>query len=125
MKEKTLRRCARCTAECCWPHGTNDHLKNRSSDRLYADKGKVKGIDQDPAVNQEIYNKYVEAFQKGVFNMIKEDVDRLTNEVMPRQYFSGGMNSYKDVNFAQATAETAEKDFAIKTLLLWIRLLPN
>ncbi|MBF0388320.1 MAG: hypothetical protein HQL20_10815 [Candidatus Omnitrophica bacterium] len=65
-------------------------LKNSILGQVYADQGKVKGIDQDPANNEQVYRQYVEAFQKGVFNLIKEDVDLYTQEVIPRKYFSGG-----------------------------------
>ena len=66
-------------------------LKGSILGRLYADKSKVKGVDQqDPQANLEIYDRYVQAFQKGVFNMIREDVDSQTQEVIPRKYFSGG-----------------------------------
>ncbi len=33
----------------------------------------------------------MQAFKAGAFNMIKEDVDRFTHEVIPRKYFSGGV----------------------------------
>ncbi len=73
-------------------------LKESILGKLYADKSKVKGIDQDPKNNQEIYSQYVQAFRKGVFNMIKEDADHYTQEVIPRKYFSGGaVNNEKDV----------------------------
>ena len=65
-------------------------LKESILTRVYGDRAKVKGIDQDPKANQEIFNQYVTAFKKGVFNMIKEDVDRFSQEVIPRKYFSGG-----------------------------------
>ena len=65
-------------------------LKESILNKVYGDRAKVKGIDQDPQANQEIYNQYVVAFKKGVFNMIKEDVDRFSQEVIPRKYFSGG-----------------------------------
>ncbi len=65
--------------------------------KVYADQGKVKGIDQDPANNQQIYQEYVKAFKVGVFNMIKEDVDRYSQEMIPRKYFSGGLKN----DFAQ------------------------
>lgn len=58
--------------------------------RLYANKDKVKGIDQDPANNEIIYQQYLKAYKKGVFNFIKEDVDQYTHERVPRKYFSGG-----------------------------------
>lgn len=56
----------------------------------YADKALVKGVDHNPAENQEIYRQYVEAFQKGVFNLIREDVETSSEELIPRKYFSGG-----------------------------------
>ncbi|MBF0485802.1 MAG: hypothetical protein HQL16_04735, partial [Candidatus Omnitrophica bacterium] len=36
--------------------------------------------------------QYVEAFKKGAFNLIKEEKDTLTQEILPRKYFSGGMD---------------------------------
>ncbi len=58
--------------------------------KAYVDHSAVKGVDQDPKNNEVIYQKYLEAYKKGVFNMIKEDEDRYTHEVVPRKYFSGG-----------------------------------
>jgi hypothetical protein len=85
-------------------------LKESILGKLYADQGKVKGIDQDPKNNQEIYNQYVEAFKKGVFNMIKEDVDRYTQEMIPRKYFSGGLTGTKNTVFERNDAQ-ASRDF--------------
>ena len=65
-------------------------LKASLLGKLYANQGKVKGIDQDPRNNQQIYDQYLKAFKKGVFNMIKEDADQLTRQTIPRKYFSGG-----------------------------------
>ncbi len=66
-------------------------LKGSILGKLYADRSKVKGVDQqDPRANRAIYDRYVQAFQKGVFNMIREEVDKNTQEVIPRKYFSGG-----------------------------------
>ncbi|HSV43050.1 MAG TPA: hypothetical protein VLJ10_00705, partial [Candidatus Bathyarchaeia archaeon] len=36
-------------------------LKDSLLGKIYADKAKVKGVDQDPRNNEEIYNQYVEA----------------------------------------------------------------
>ncbi|MFH0753723.1 MAG: hypothetical protein V2A70_04085, partial [Candidatus Omnitrophota bacterium] len=74
--------------------------------KAYADHSAVKGVDQDPKNNEEIYQKYLLAFKKGAFNMIKEDVDRYTNEVVPRKYFSGGA---KVAQVHPATEEDARK----------------
>jgi CheY-like chemotaxis protein len=65
-------------------------LKKSLLGKVYADKAKVKGVDQDPKTNEVIYQRYLKAFKKGVFNYIKEDVDKYTNESIPRKYFSGG-----------------------------------
>jgi len=67
-------------------------LKESLLGKIYADKAKVKGIDQDPKTNEAIYQRYLKAFKKGVFNYIKEDVDKYTNEEIPRKYFSGGFS---------------------------------
>jgi len=65
-------------------------LKESLLGQIYADKAKVKGVDQNPRNNEIIYRQYLKAFKKGVFNYIKEDVDKFTNETVPRKYFSGG-----------------------------------
>ena len=57
----------------------------------YVDRQKVKGINvRDPHVNQKIYEQYLKAYRKGVYNYIKEEVDPVTQTVIPRKYFSGG-----------------------------------
>ncbi len=68
-------------------------LKESLLAKIYADKAKVKGVDQDPRTNEEIYRQYLKAYKKGVFNFIKEDVDKYTNETIPRKYFSGGVQN--------------------------------
>ncbi|MBF0532515.1 MAG: hypothetical protein HQL23_05385 [Candidatus Omnitrophica bacterium] len=68
------------------------NLKNSLLSKIYVDKDKIKGVDHnDPAVKQRIYQQYLDAFKKGVFNYVKEETDPVTEEVMPRKYFSGGM----------------------------------
>ncbi|MBF0504699.1 MAG: hypothetical protein HQL14_06305 [Candidatus Omnitrophica bacterium] len=65
-------------------------LKESLLGQVYADKSRVKGVDQDPQANEEIYQRYLRAFKKGVFNYIKEDMDTYTQQPIPRKYFSGG-----------------------------------
>ena len=38
-----------------------------------------------------IYQRYLQAFKKGVYNYIKEEQDPLTQQTIPRKYFSGGV----------------------------------
>jgi len=67
------------------------NLKQALLNRVYANKGTVKGINQnDAATNEAIYHQYLKAYKKGVFNYIKEDIDPITKEALPRKYFSGG-----------------------------------
>ncbi len=67
-----------------------NNLKEALLNQVFADKGKVKGIDlKDPGIQDKIYERYIQAYKKGVFNFIKEDaVSRL-----PRKYFSGGIDA--------------------------------
>ena len=69
-------------------------LKESLLGQIYANKAKVKGVDQDPKTNEAIYRQYLKAYKKGVFNFIKEDVDKYTNETIPRKYFSGGTGDF-------------------------------
>ena len=66
--------------------------------QVYSDKNKVAGINiDDPQEKQKIYARYLRAFKKGVFNYIKEETDALSQETIPRKYFSGGLSlTWKD-----------------------------
>ncbi len=72
-------------------------LKESLLGRIYADKAKVKGIDQNPKNNEKIYQQYLKAYKKGVFNYIKEDTDKYSKQSIPRKYFSGGATGFGDL----------------------------
>jgi len=76
-------------------------LKDSLLGRVYVDKNKTKGVDtKDKQINQKIYDQYIEAFKKGVYDYIKEDFDPVTQQVVPRKYFSGGVSmSSSPINF--------------------------
>ncbi|MDO8675787.1 MAG: glycosyl hydrolase [Candidatus Omnitrophota bacterium] len=40
---------------------------------------------------EAIYQQYLTAFKKGVYNYIKEEQDPITQQIIPRKYFSGGV----------------------------------
>ena len=52
-----------------------------------------------------IYQRYLKAFKKGVYNYIKEESDPMTQEMVPRKYFSGGFQG----SFARFSFETSKK----------------
>jgi hypothetical protein len=71
-------------------------MKDSIISQIYTDKNKVAGVDiDDKAEAKKIYDRYVQAFKKGVYNYIKEDYDAVTQESIPRKYFSGGMGFVK------------------------------
>ena len=66
-------------------------IKDSILAQVYADKNKVAGVNiDDPQEKEKIYQRYLKAFKKGVYNYIKEDIDPITQETIPRKYFSGG-----------------------------------
>ena len=73
-------------------------LKESLVGQVYVDQNKTRGIDvEDKNVKEKIYQQYLEAFRKGVYDYIKEDYDPATQEIIPRKYFSGGMEAVKAV----------------------------
>jgi len=68
-------------------------IKDSILSQVYANKNKVFGVNiSDPSEKERIYQRYLRAFKKGVYNYIKEDLDPETQEIIPRKYFSGGMD---------------------------------
>ena len=59
---------------------------------LYFDQKKMSGLEiQDKEFKGEIYQRYLEVFEKGVYDFVREDYDEVTQEIIPRKYFSGGV----------------------------------
>src|SRR3990167_4882568 len=80
--------------------------------QVYADKAKTGGLTvEDKETTQKIYNQYLEAFQKGVYNFIKEDYDAATQQIIPRKYFSGGV-SVTNIPVSSAVNPALLKTFA-------------
>ncbi len=60
---------------------------------VYVDRNKVEGVNiNDPLESEKIWAQYVEAFKKGAYDLIKEEQDTVSGELIPRKYFSGGVN---------------------------------
>jgi len=78
--------------------------------QIYIDQMKTVGVDtKDKEINLKIYNQYVKAFKKGVYDFIKEDYDEITQEVIPRKYFSGGENLEWSDKTDTDTSESARR----------------
>jgi hypothetical protein len=60
----------------------------------FVDRNKTLGDRlNDATAIESIYQQYLGAFRKGVFDYVKEDVDIYTRELLPRKYFSGGLDA--------------------------------
>ena len=60
--------------------------------KVYLDQNKIKGIElADKQAKEKIYNYYLEAYKKGVYNYIKEEKDYYGVPRMVPKYFSGGL----------------------------------
>ena len=75
-----------------------DNLRQTLLSQVYTDQNKTRGIDlDDPQVTERIYSQYLEAFKQGVYNFIKEDYDPQAKTVIPRKYFSGGVQGVANI----------------------------
>ncbi len=78
-------------------------IKDSILSQVYADKNKVSGVNiDDPQEGQKIYERYLQAFKKGAYNYIKDEVDPVTQQSISRKYFSGGLT----LNLAMLTTTT-------------------
>jgi hypothetical protein len=73
-------------------------IKDSIFSKVYSDKNKVSGVNiNDPQEKGRIYQRYLQAFKKGVYNYIKEEeisVSGMPDKeqgILPRKYFSGGL----------------------------------
>ena len=83
--------------------------------QVYTDKNKVKGLEYKSYISDspshkgegnndvnDIYDRYLQAFKKGAYNYIKEEQDPITNQAIPKKYFSGGL----EMNMAMLVTTT-------------------
>ncbi len=98
-------------------------IKDSILAKVYADKNKVTGLSSpnvligDPgrADVEKIYQQYLKAFQKGAYNYIKEEIDPITQQTIPRKYFSGGFTAAMItpiISYAQTSSVTNRLDHA-------------
>ncbi|MBF0387915.1 MAG: hypothetical protein HQL20_08690 [Candidatus Omnitrophica bacterium] len=76
-------------------------LKNSLLNQVYSNQDKTAGVlADDPAIKEKIYEQYLQAYKRGVFNYIKEEADPDSavesaglgeSGSIARKYFSGGL----------------------------------
>ncbi len=72
-------------------------IKESLLGKVYVDQHKVIGlactdVKTCAPAPEQTWQLYVEAFKKGVYNFIKDEKDPLSGDVVPKKYFSGGLN---------------------------------
>jgi len=94
------------------------NLKESLLGKIYVDQNKVMGVDvDDKQVKDKIYNQYLDDFNEGVYNYIREDIHPQTQKIIPRKYFSGGFE-VSDISLQAASpAETYKVGTTTKGLL--------
>ena len=96
-------------------------IKDSILSQVYVDKNKVAGINiDDPQEKQEIYQRYLQAFKKGVYNYIKEEYDPATQQSMPRKYFSGGLAFDKAMQVVLKIVPDIDQAQVINRDLIWV-----
>jgi len=102
-------------------------LRSSLLGKIYVDKSKVAGVDvDDRAIKDKIYDQYMLAYKKGVYNYIREDYDPSVKKVVPRNYFSGGADFHTDREVVQRQTtrgetlslaqQSAKRDIAMLTV---------
>ena len=72
--------------------------------KVYVDQNKTRGIDvEDKHIKEKIYKEYLEALKKGVANFVKDEYDPVSQQIIPRKYFSGGVTGVNAASLATVT----------------------
>jgi len=95
--------------------------------KAYIGKDKISGIsNSDRTIKERIYQRYISAYKKGVFNYIKEEYNAISKTMGPRKYFSGGLMDFAMKNVPlirtnnpsgadRAIGKVFKVDFAMKS----------
>ena len=112
-------------------------LKESLLGRKFVDQNKIVGLSysdnekglKDTMGNSpapiDIYNRYLKAFKKGVYNYIKEEADPLTHQIVPRKYFSGGVVGKfnpAQITYSRELLSQEKSDLPIDSLLVSVNL---
>ncbi len=87
----------------------------------YINLNRTAGVEHgEKGLKQRVWKSYVEAFEKGVFNFIREEKAAGTDDVIPRKYFSGGFD-FDKAESPTVVARMPVIDPAATTLLATFR----
>jgi len=96
------------------------NLKEALLNQVYSNKAKINGIERSVILSpkgeesqqnlspEQIYQQYLKAYKKGVFNYIKEDIQN--TQTVPRKYFSGGEVFQDVIRNLTETYKTTDRD---------------
>ena len=85
-------------------------IKDSILNKVYSNRNKIGGVNVSAGDKDKIYQEYLKAFKKGVYNYIKEEPDQITGQTIPRKYFSGGVDSGKiDLALIVVNRRTADR----------------
>ncbi|MCA9409185.1 MAG: hypothetical protein KC733_10885, partial [Candidatus Omnitrophica bacterium] len=88
------------------------NLKTSFLNKAYADQNKTQGITAaEKNAKEKIYAQYLEAFNKGVYDYIREDYDATAQEIIQRHYFSGGVTTGQLFTAPIPTANPVHQEF--------------
>ena len=80
-------------------------LKRNVLSQIYINQKKISGVDGvDKDAKEEIYKQYLRIYKVGAYNYIREDVDPVSQQLVPRKYFSGGL-FFGDLDKAMRTLQ--------------------
>jgi hypothetical protein len=79
--------------------------------QAYADQGKVRGVDAlDKDYAETLYQQYLSAYEIGTSALVRDEYDPVTQSVIPRQYFSGGLQLSPEVESSRAMVSGRERE---------------
>ena len=84
--------------------------------KFYFNSEKITGVDLgNPATKNQVFNRYVEAFNKGAYNVIKKEIEN--GRKTKRKYFSGGISSAIDSESIEMVPTVEMVNFVSKEYL--------
>lgn len=98
-------------------------VKDGLLSQVYVDQRKVQGVNiADPAAAEKIWEQYVVAFKKGAYSYIKEEQEEASGDMIPRKYFSGGVDwsmagDVLDIRSDVAMSSAGLKQAALRSLI--------